>query len=63
MRTKIEPAPLLTADETADYLRVTRATVFKLLRTGELPRIKIANSTRIPKAAIDRLLGLEVASS
>lgn len=38
---------LLTVTETAARLKVSRATVFRLLRDGELQRLKVRGVTRI----------------
>lgn len=37
---------LLTVDEVADFLQVSRATVYNLIKQKELPYIKIGRSTR-----------------
>jgi excisionase family DNA binding protein len=39
--------PLLTVAEVAKVLRVCRATVYRLIETGALPHLRIANSIRI----------------
>ena len=47
---------LFSVGEAADYLRVSRTMVFKLLRQGRLTPTKIGTRTLISGAAIDRLL-------
>jgi excisionase family DNA binding protein len=36
-------ARALTVDEVADYLRVSRSTIYRLLRRNQLPAFKIGN--------------------
>jgi excisionase family DNA binding protein len=60
--TAIIPA-LLSPIELMDYTRLSKDKVFRLLRDGTLPRLKIGSATRIPKAAVDKwLASLEVVS-
>lgn len=40
---------LLTVDEAAKFLRLTRATVYKLVRLGELPAHRFGASIRLSK--------------
>jgi excisionase family DNA binding protein len=52
---------LLTVTQVAERLGVGRTTVFDLLRSGDLPRLKIGSATRVSErdlqAYIDRLRG------
>jgi excisionase family DNA binding protein len=51
---KPPPSPYLTIPEVADYLRVSRRTVFTLLRTGALQRTKLVGGrTVIHRASLD----------
>jgi len=43
---------LLTVREVADRLRVSRATVYRLVQAGALPVLRVSNSIRIPEAAL-----------
>jgi excisionase family DNA binding protein len=47
-------ARLLTVDEVADYLRVSRSTVYRLLKRNQLPAFKIGNDWRFDVEEIDR---------
>lgn len=47
-------AELLRAEEVAGVLAVARSTVFELLRTGELPAVRIGRAVRVPRKALDR---------
>jgi excisionase family DNA binding protein len=46
-------SPLLTIKETAVYLKVHFHTVYDLVRTKELPALKIGRAYRIPKEKLD----------
>lgn len=47
-------AELLRAEQVAEVLAVARSTVFELLRTGELPAVRIGRAVRVPRKALDR---------
>jgi excisionase family DNA binding protein len=44
--------------EAAHMLGVSRATIYNLVARGELRHTKVAASTRIPVAEVERLAGL-----
>lgn len=43
---------LLTMDEVAELLGLSRASVYNLIGKGDLPRVKIGRSARVPASAI-----------
>jgi excisionase family DNA binding protein len=45
---------LLTVKELADYLRVHPSTIYRLLKRGDLPGIKLGSDWRFSVEAIDR---------
>lgn len=45
-------ALLLTPDEAARALAVSRARVYELMRAGELRSIRIGSSRRVPREAV-----------
>jgi len=47
---------LMTVEELGDYLRFNKKTVYRLLKQGDIPAIKIGNKWRFDKKAIDRWL-------
>lgn len=49
-------AQLMTLEETANYLRVTKKTIYRLLRRGVIPATKIGHQWRFDKAAIGEWL-------
>jgi excisionase family DNA binding protein len=46
------PGALLTVREVAARLRVSRATVYRLVQAGALPTLRVSNSIRIPDWAL-----------
>jgi excisionase family DNA binding protein len=49
-------AKLMTVSEVADYLRVTKKTIYRLLMRGKIPATKVGNQWRFAQGAIDRWL-------
>ncbi len=47
---------LMTVEELGHYLRFTKKTIYRLLKQGSIPAVKIGNKWRFDKAAIDRWL-------
>lgn len=45
-----------TVAEVADMTRVSRMTVYRMVHSGELPAVRVGNSYRVPKSAVDQLL-------
>lgn len=44
---------LLTVDEVAQHLRVSRMTVYRLIRAGGLPATRVGRSYRVRAADVD----------
>lgn len=57
---------MLTVDEIAEYLRVSRATICRWCGTGRLPAFKIGKSWRVQKRDLERYIdqqrGVEIAT-
>jgi excisionase family DNA binding protein len=47
---------LMTVEEVADYLRVTKKTIYRLLTQNKIPATKVGHQWRFDKAAIDEWL-------
>jgi len=47
---------LMTVEELGDYLRFTKKTIYKLLKQGSIPAIKIGNKWRFDKELMDEWL-------
>ena len=50
------PRRLLPIDAAADYLSVSRATIERLVNRGELPKVKVAGSTRYDVEDLDEYI-------
>lgn len=44
---------LLTVAETCAYLRLSKATVYRLFKTGEVPSIKVGDSRRVAEPDLE----------
>jgi excisionase family DNA binding protein len=53
-RAKASEPRVMTAKELAEYLRVHRSTVYKLLRRRELPGFRIGTDWRFRREVIDQ---------
>ena len=49
-------SPLLTIKEAAAALRVSESTIYRLMKTGALPTVKVGGSTRIKQEDVESLL-------
>lgn len=47
---------IMTPEEVADYLRLTRETVYRNLRQGRIPGIKVGSQWRVSRAALESAL-------
>ncbi len=47
---------LMTTDEVAKYLRISRASVYRLVKQGEIPVSRIGKHLRFRKDVVDRWL-------
>ena len=47
---------LLTVDETAEALAVSRSTIYRLLKSGDLVATRIGTAVRIPEQALRRFV-------
>jgi len=50
------PSPIMTVAEVAQYLRVNRNTLYKLIRRGQIPVFKIGSDYRFDKNEIEKLM-------
>ncbi len=51
-----KPSNVLTIDELAAYLKISKSTLYKLVREGKIPSQKIGKHWRFRKGAIDHWL-------
>jgi excisionase family DNA binding protein len=52
-----EMVELLTVNEVAATLRVSKMTVYRLIHAGQLEAIRIGQSLRLPRGAVETFLG------
>lgn len=51
----------LTVAEVAEITRVSRMTVYRMVHSGELPAVRFGSSYRVPRSALEQLLGARAA--
>ena len=56
MNETIVPGQPMTVPEVADYLRISRAIVLRLLGSGEIRAKKVGKAWRVQKEAVDEYL-------
>ena len=56
MRAPFTEARLLTVNEVADLLRVSRMTVYRLIKQGDVPALKVGRSYRLREQDIHSYL-------
>jgi excisionase family DNA binding protein len=54
--TMITATSLMTIDDLAAYLKVTRRTIYEWLKTGKIPALKLVGQWRFKKDKIDAWL-------
>lgn len=54
---------LLTVEETAGYLRVTKGTVWRWCRAGKLPATKIGHQWRIRRGELEEMISPSLPAS
>lgn len=52
------PRLLLRVEEAAEALGVSRTTFYSLLRSGEMPVVRIGRSVRVPVAALESYVNM-----
>lgn len=50
---------VLTVDEAAQFLRISRQSAYQAVRAGEIPVVKIGRRLLVPRAALERMLAAE----
>jgi len=54
--TAADGGPVLTVEEAAAYLRISRGLAFAAVRDGSLPSVRIGRRILIPRRQLDALL-------
>jgi excisionase family DNA binding protein len=52
-------AEVLTIEEAAEVLRIGRSAAYEAARRGELPAVRIGRTVRVPRRALEALLGAQ----
>ena len=52
-----EDRVVLSVEETAALLRISRGLAYEMVRTGRLPSIKLGRRLLVPRPALERMLG------
>ena len=55
MTQKVESA-VMTVEETAAYLRIGRSHAYEMVRTSQIPSIKLGRKILIPRRALEQML-------
>jgi excisionase family DNA binding protein len=50
------PSPFMTGSEVAQYLQLDVRTLYKLVREGQIPALKIGTNYRFSKDTIEKLI-------
>jgi excisionase family DNA binding protein len=50
------PGGLLTVSEVANAMRVSNMTVYRLIKTGELPAVRVGKNYRLRESDLERFL-------
>jgi excisionase family DNA binding protein len=53
-------SPLITVAETAEYLRLSKSTILKLIESYDIPALKIGRAWRIHKPELDQWIEDEI---
>jgi excisionase family DNA binding protein len=49
---------VLTVEEAARVLRIGRTAAYDAARRGELPTVRVGRQLRVPRTALERMLGV-----
>lgn len=55
-------ATFLTVSEVADYMRLSRMTVYRMIERGEIPALRVGKSFRVPRVALEQIVADTVAN-
>ena len=54
------PKLILTIDEAAGVLRISRQSAYEAARRGEIPTIRLGRRILVPRRALEKLIGAEL---
>jgi excisionase family DNA binding protein len=50
-------SPVMTVEEAAEILRISRNSAYEAVKRGEIPSIRIGRLLRVPRAVILKMVG------
>jgi excisionase family DNA binding protein len=53
---RVQQGEILTPEQVADYLQVRKDTVYRYIRDGKLPAVRLGRSYRVPRENLDLFL-------
>lgn len=56
MAQRLSNSRFLTVQEVADLMRVSAMTVYRLIRSGDLPAVRVGRSFRVAESDVDAYL-------
>lgn len=54
------PSSVFTVEEFGDYLRISRASAWRLLKSGAVPKVRFGGATRVRKSDADAFIDRSV---
>jgi excisionase family DNA binding protein len=51
-----EQAAVLTVEEAAQLLRISRGSAYEAVRAGTIPSVRVGRSLRVPRHALEKML-------
>ena len=63
MKTMIDKPRLMTTDEVAKYLRLSKASIYRLVKSKQIPVSRIGRQLRFRKDVIDKWLAAKESKS
>ena len=50
-------SPVMTVEEAAEVLRISRNSAYEAVKRGEIPSMRFGRLIRVPRAAIQKMVG------
>jgi len=56
MKDPLENSAIMTIDDVASYLKLSKITIYKLVKRGDIPAFRVGNSWRFQRDKIELLV-------
>lgn len=56
MAERMDAPRFLTVAEVAEFMRVSKMTVYRMVHNGDIPAVRVGRSFRVPQAAVEEML-------